>query len=236
MRMPCLDSEREHRDEREDQRGGVRLVVAPESARHGEVHQAGDRDDDDGGQHGLGQMVEERHQKQRGQANDRHRDERGEAGLCAGGEVDHRAGEGAADRITAGDPGREIGRPQRDEFLVGIHFLPAFGRERLRDGNVLEKADEADREGERNQRQELGRGERGEREPRQSAWDLPDDAYAVARPEVESGDDGRADDDHDDRPALRQRLRQGRWECLSIAREPAATGIEMRAAAKRSRC
>ena len=131
-----------------------------------------------------------------------------------------RTGEGAADRITAGDPGREIGRPQRDEFLVGIHLLPTFGRERLRDRNVLEKANEADRQGERNQRQELGRGERGEREPRQSAGDFSDDAYAVARPELKSGDDGRADDHRDDRPAFRQRLRQGSREGLPARENP----------------
>lgn len=73
-------------------------------------------------------------------------------------------------------------------------------------------ADEADREDERNQRQIIGRGKFREREPGQSIRDLSDDADPLARPELESRDDDPTDNHHEDRSALRQRLRQCMWE------------------------
>jgi hypothetical protein len=105
-----------------------------------------------------------------------------------------------------------------------VIFLPPLRCEGLCHGNAFEETDKAHHERERDQRQKLGSDEHGERELRQSDADFTDDVHPVAVLECESGDDGRADEDHDNRPALRQRLRQGdreRFPSLENTRQQA---------------
>ena len=87
------------------------------------------------------------------------------AGVAAPGvEIDHRACEPARHRIAAAKPGRDIGRAQPDQFLIGIDALAPFGCQRLGHRNRFHKTHDRYDESRHQQRAdhldtEIGRAE-----------------------------------------------------------------------------
>ena len=106
---------------------------------------------------GLGQEEDERRQRQRGEG-ETHRGE-GARGRRLGArvEIHHRPREAARHRVAAGEACADIGRPQTDQFLVGVDALAFLGRKRLRDGNRFHEADDRDQQRRDEQRRDEGR-------------------------------------------------------------------------------
>ena len=127
--------------------------------------------------------------------------------LGAGIEVHDRAGEAAGDRIAAGEGSGDIGGAERHQLLVGVDPLAPLGRERLRDRDRLDEADEADQDRGR-QEIEPERGvERRQRQRRQATRDVAHGAHAVTR-EAEPGHRQSRRQHGRDRPGFGRDIRQ----------------------------
>ena len=81
--------------------------------------------------------------------------------------VDERLRHAAADRETAAQPGGEVGRGEREKFLVGIQPPAMLGRERAADGGRLHRAEQETRERQRQQFVQVRPVNRGQAEGRQ---------------------------------------------------------------------
>jgi hypothetical protein len=94
----------------------------------------------------LGSVVEEIGQEQQGhrdeQAVEHHRETRFGAGL----QVDRRAGERTAGRISLEETAADVGQALSDQFLVGVEALLGLGGERFRHRDRFHEGDQGDDE------------------------------------------------------------------------------------------
>ena len=100
-------------------------------------------------------LREEEHHHQ----NDPRREGAGQRRARAPAFVDERLRHAAADRETAAQPGGEVGRGEREEFLVGIQPPAVLGREHAADGGRLHRAEQKARERQRQQFVQVGPAE-----------------------------------------------------------------------------
>ena len=145
-RQPDEESEHQDAGEAEDGEDEVGRVGPPQAAQRPDVDQVGDGGDDDRPQHRLGQVVEQRHEEQHRHDEEAEEDDARELRLDAR-RVGHR---GPREAGVDGEPlqqaGAEVGDAERDELLVGVHFVVVLGGEGARAGDRLGEADQ--REGE----------------------------------------------------------------------------------------
>ena len=109
-------------------------------------------------------MREEQHHHQNDPGGEGARQRRARAAAF----VDERLRHAAADRETAAQSGGEIGRGEREEFLVGVEPAAMFGGEHAADGGRLHRAEQKTGERQRQQFVQIRPVNRGESEGRQS--------------------------------------------------------------------
>ena len=109
---PGEDAEHEGPGDGGDRDPEVEALHPGEPAHLGHVHHAHDHGlDDQGGQHRLGQLGEQRRQNQKREQHDHAGGERGEAGACAGAVVQGARGQARRDRHPLEQAGADVGHP-----------------------------------------------------------------------------------------------------------------------------
>jgi hypothetical protein len=104
------------------------------------------RDDHDGPEHGLGEVVEDggEHEEREGGKTCRH--DRGQATLGAGAVVHRCLRQAAAGRIGAKDPTRDVGCAEGDELAVRVEWGVASAPERAGRRDRLREPDQGNPE------------------------------------------------------------------------------------------
>ena len=181
----------------------VGAVVGPSLA------QGPDVDHGQGGDHDVGRQHRERKAGQPvgpGQDDgqqDQGRDDARQRTLRAGGDVDRRARDAAADGHAAGEGGDQVGAAQTDQFAVGVDAFAALDGQGLRHRDVLHHADQGE-QGRGDEQFLEGSGRRElQRKRGGTLFHVADDGYAVLEVEVEAhdGEGGDGDDDERDEAA-----------------------------------
>ena len=170
-----FDTQRKHGKERGDQRCGIGFVVDPGLAQGLEIDQVGHGQDDNRRQGRLWQEIEQGCKEQHRQRNQPCGDDgrhRRDGTRC---EVDQRAAESARDRVAPGKRGTDIGRTKRDQFLVGIDFLPALTGQGFGDRHTFEKTDDRDQRRGRQKLLDQGQVKTRHRQRRQASRDIGHD-------------------------------------------------------------
>ncbi len=205
-RNTFLDAERQHADDGDCEDGAVDPVVAPERTDGRDVHEPGDRDDDDRSERQLRHAREHGCRGERDEADQQRREDRRELRAGARLEVDHRAREPARHRHAAAQRRADVGRAQGDQFLIRIDALAPPRGECFGDGKALDVAHQGDQCGRqdklRQQRQRQG-GQPGQGQAGRQRADL---GYRVRQPGYR-GDREGGDDDHRERAAARAQPR-----------------------------
>ena len=104
---------------------GVGVVELHEGAHVDELDDGGD---DDGGERGLGQILEEPGEEEQRDDGQGRRKQPRSLRARTGRRVDGRLGEAAADHHAAGHPGGEVGAPEGHQLAVGVESCPASRR------------------------------------------------------------------------------------------------------------
>ena len=175
--------------------------IGPCFLQDGKIHKAQHRDDDGGGQRGIGQKIDQRGQRHS-------RDGQPDCGKGASRgcvrarvKVDDRPGKPARDRKPPGKCCADVGGTQTDQFLIGVDALLFPGRKRLRHRHGFHKPDDRDQHGGHRQLRDQVRGKTGQGEGRQALRNRAHDADAACRQvERPDGHGGQHDGSH--------------WSCL----------------------
>ena len=141
--------------------------------------QSGDRQHDDDGQHGLGQVVEVGREEQQNHRDEHAVEDRGQPGLGSRLKVDGRTGEGAAGRVGLEEGAADVGNTLADQFLVGVETLLGFGGKRLGHGDGLHESHHGNDERRRQQRQDGVEIQHRQPEGGQSGGDVADHGAAA---------------------------------------------------------
>ncbi len=163
--MGCVGQRGDEGDQRDD---AVLAAGFPGVLEGGRGNQAGHRQQDDDGQHGFGQVIEERGEEQQGDGDEQAVEDHGEAGLGAGLQVDGRTGKGAAGRVGLEESAAHIGQTLADEFLIGVNLVLGLGGHRLRHRDRFHEGHQRDDQGCGKQRQDGVEAERGQLESGQA--------------------------------------------------------------------
>ena len=110
----------------------------------GDVHQLDDRGDDDGGERGFGQVLEQAGEEQQGDDGERGDEEAGGLCLGAGVDVDRGLGQGAIHDHPGGEPGADVGGADPDEFPVRVDVATLLSGVRLGWAEALDEAEKKD--------------------------------------------------------------------------------------------
>ncbi|VTR70989.1 hypothetical protein DESC_880015 [Desulfosarcina cetonica] len=142
----------DHRtDKRNDGDGAVIPLGLPGMDETGNVHQADDGHHDDGGQYGLGQMIEQGRKKQKRNQYRHAGEDAGQARHRPGLQVDRRTGEGPGSRVAFTDGPQHIAQSLADQFLVGVQALTGLAGHGLGDRDRLHEAQKGDNRRKRQQ-------------------------------------------------------------------------------------
>ena len=106
-----------------------------------EIDKADDGHHDDGGQDGLGQMIQKRRKKHQYNDNECAGKHAGQTGYGAGLNIHGGTGKRSGYGITLPDGSQDICQALPDKFLVRIQALPRTGRHGFGDGNGLHEAE-----------------------------------------------------------------------------------------------
>ena len=134
-------------EQRCDRHGEVRPARLPKMLQGGELEEAGDGHEDDGGEHRLREDAEKMRQEQDHEQDEAGRDCAGE-GVRPAALVHERLGHATADGETAAKAGCEVRCGQSQELLVGIEASAMLGREGAADRSRLDGGQEEARQGE----------------------------------------------------------------------------------------
>ena len=141
----------EHADDGRHGHDEFRAIAAPEFLEGGDLEQARHRHQHDRRQHRLGQRRQQVRKEKHDHQNNSRRDGARQRRARAPAFVDQRLRHAAADRETAAQPGGEVGRGERKEFLVRIQPAAMLGREHATDRGRLHRAEQEARERQRQQ-------------------------------------------------------------------------------------
>ena len=164
----------------------------------GDLEQAGHSHQHDGGQHRLGQRGQQVREEKHHHQNDPRREGARQRRARAPAFVDERLRHAAADRETAAQSGGEIGRGEREEFLVGVQPPAMFGGEHAANRGRLHRAKQKTGERQRQQLVQVGPVNRGEAEGRQPLRHFAQQLHP-ARFEAEPARSHDAADHHEQR-------------------------------------
>ena len=142
----------QHAEQRRDRDEELAAAEVPDVAERADVHQAHDRREHDGGEHGLRQVAQqpgrEEHDDQREQRGDEARDRRARPGAL----VHERLRHAAADGKSPAESRDEIAGAERQQLLIGVEAIAVLLAEHAADRGRLDRGEDEARQRHREER------------------------------------------------------------------------------------
>ena len=175
----------EHADDRRHRDGEFGAAEAPDVSQRVELHEPGDRHEDDRGEHRLRQNPQQTGEEQDDDECDAGRDQTRQRRARAGAFVDERLRHAAADRKSAAHPGGEVGPADREELLGRVESVAMLAAEHPPDRRRFDRGQDEAGQRQRQQRVDVGAADQRQRRHRQPARDFAEQRDA-ARVEMKS--------------------------------------------------
>ena len=193
------DPQHRHGEEGGQREVELRAALVEEPADALDLDQAECRPDDHGAQRRRGQVLQQPGREDDQGGDGRRPDDARQLGLGPRRLGHRRARRAAADREALEQAGCGVGKPQRDEFAVGVDLVAAAQGERARDHTGVGEGHESDSQSSGEHHPEVADVDLRERERRQTLGQAAHDRDAL-RSEVEDADRHRGQDDGDQHP------------------------------------